>query len=136
MPILDAAGFWEKAMKDEEVLTYPPAEVLGAEPRTSMLAVVSLVFGVLGPFLAGAMWIVSFNDFIAVENKVIVGILSCGAAWILGLIFGVTSLEQIDGADGRLVGREYATAGIVVSAAWMILIVTGLLMPALFCVNS
>ena len=136
MPKLDAAGSWEKAMKNEEVVTYPCAEGLNAEPRTSMLAVASLVFGVLGPFSAGTMWIISFNDFITVANRVTVGIFCCGAAWILGLIFGVKSLEQINSGEGRLLGKEYATAGIVVSASWMILIVAGLLMPALFCVNS
>lgn len=123
-------------MENKEVMACGCGEVLGAAPRTSVLAVASLVFGVLGPFSAGAMWIVSFNDFINVENRIIVGIFSCGAAWILGLVLGVMSLEQIEGSEEHLAGKEYATAGIVVSAAWMIVIVTGLLMPPLFCVNS
>jgi hypothetical protein len=123
-------------MENEQIIDENFREALSTEPRISALAVSSLCFGMLGPFFAGAMWVLSFNDFIAIEDTVIVAVFSCGIAWVLGLILGGKSIEQIDASEGRLLGKEYAVAGAVASAAWMILIVVGVLMPALFCINS
>jgi hypothetical protein len=113
-----------------------PADVLMREPKTSKLAVGSLAFGMLGPLSAGMMWIVSFSDFLTVRSPFIVGLFSCGAAWIIGLILGIKSLDQIEHSQGQLLGREYAVGGIVISAVWMVLILATLLLPALFYINS
>ncbi|HUT29721.1 MAG TPA: hypothetical protein VMX13_08015 [Sedimentisphaerales bacterium] len=123
-------------MENEQLSDELAVEQLSAEPRISALAVTSLVFGMVGPFFAGAMWVLSFNDFIILEDTLIVAVFSCGIAWILGLIIGAKSIERIDGSEGRLFGKEYAVVGVVASAAWMVLILAGLLMPALFCINS
>jgi hypothetical protein len=126
-------------MENEETVNINelyPAEVLSREPKVSKLAVSSLIFGMLGPLSAGTMWIVSFSDFLTVRRPVIVGLFSCGAAWILGLILGIKSLERIEHSEGQLLGREYAVGGVVISAVWMVLILAVLLLPALFYVNS
>ncbi|MHC4061386.1 MAG: DUF4190 domain-containing protein [Planctomycetota bacterium] len=112
------------------------ADVLRREPKTSKLAVGSLAFGMLGPLSAGMMWIVSFSDFLTVRSPLTVGLFSCGAAWIIGLILGIKSLDQIEHSQGQLLGKEYAVGGIVISAVWMVLILAALLLPALFYVNS
>ncbi len=111
---------------------YPQAEL----PKISKLAIASVVFGMLGPFCAGVVWIVSFNDFLTVDNPVIIGFFSCGAAWILGLAFGIKSLKLICKSKGQLVGREYAMAGIVISAVWMFLVLAALVLPGIYYVNS
>lgn len=106
------------------------------ELKTSKLAVASLVFGILGPFSAGAMWLVSLIDFLVIPNTMLTALFSCGLTWILGLVLGIKSLKQIENEKEQLLGKEYAIAGIVVSATWMVLILASLLLPALFYVNS
>lgn len=120
----------------EETISEIDINSQGRKPKTSKLAVMSMVFGVLGPFSCGAIWIVSFNDFLKIGNGFIMAAFSCGFAWILGLALGAKSLEQVKSSEGQLVGREYAIAGIIISAAWMALIFVGLLLPALYYVNS
>jgi len=61
---------------------------------------------------------------------------SWSLSWILGLVLGVKSLQQIANSEGRLVGKEYAVVGITVSVVWMFSIFIGLLLPALYYVNS
>ena len=61
---------------------------------------------------------------------------SCGLAWILGLALGIKSLKQIDISGGQLIGKEYAMAGIAISAFWMVLILAGLLLPIIYYINS
>ena len=123
-------------MTMEETISEIDINSQGRKPKTSKLAVMSMVFGVLGPFFCGAIWIVSFNDFLKIGNGFIMAAFSCGFAWILGLALGAKSLEQVKSSEGQLVGREYAIAGIIISAAWMALIFVGLLLPALYYVNS
>jgi hypothetical protein len=113
-----------------------PADALRHEPKVCRLAVGSLVFGALGPLSAGAMWIASLSDFLTVPRPFIVGLFSCSVAWILGFILGIKSLERIEHSEGQLRGSEYAVGGIGISAVWMVLILAGLLLPALFYVNS
>jgi len=122
-------------MEDAENINQTDTDSQG-RPKTSKMALASAVFGILGPLSAGAMWVVSFNKFLNLGNPLIIGLFSCGLAWILGLVFGIKSLEQINNSEGQLFGKEYAMAGIVVSAVWMVLILAGLLLPALFYVNS
>lgn len=123
-------------MVNEETISgiYSGAE--SEEPRISKLAVASMVFGILGPFSSGAMWVLSFNSLFAVRSPVITALFSCGFAWILGLLLGQRSLEQIRNSAGQLVGREYAIVGIILSTTWMLLIFVSLLLPALYSVNS
>jgi uncharacterized membrane protein len=60
-------------------------------PRTSGLAVASLVLGIVG------FW-------------------CCGAPAIAGLILGLVAISDINQSAGRLTGRRLATAGVVISA--------------------
>jgi len=72
----------------------PPILPEAAQPKTSGLAVTSLVFGVLG---------------------------FCGITALIGLILGIIAVVRIKASQGRLSGRGLAIAGIAVSA-FMLLI--------------
>ena len=106
--------------------------------RVSKLAVASMVFGILGPFSAGALWIVSLGCFLTVGKlgTNIITFFSCSLAWLFGLVLGVKALQQIENSQGQLTGREYALVGISISAVWMILLLVALPMPAIFTINS
>jgi hypothetical protein len=123
-------------MENEETLSEICFDSFHQMPKTSKLAVISLAFGILGPLSAGVVWVASFNDFLTIANPVIIAIFSCAPAWILGLLIGTKSLEQIENSGGQLIGREYATVGVATSAVWMGVILVCLLLPAIFCVNS
>ena len=123
-------------MENEEAISEIDTDMLTQQPRISKLAVASMVFGMLGPLSAGAMWIASLNESLTIGNPLIIGLFSCGLTWILGLIFGMKSLEQIDNSEGQLFGREYAIGGAVISVVWVVLVLLGLLLPALFSINS
>ena len=105
------------------------------QAEISKLAILSIVFGMLGPFSCGFVWVMSSNNFLIV-NPVIIAIFSCGLTWMLGLISGVKSLRQIESSEGQLIGRPYAVIGIVASAVWMMLIFMVLFLPMIYCVNS
>ena len=123
-------------METQENINEIHGEQASPRPRISALAVTSIVFGILGPFIAGIMWVTSFNDFITVNNPYIMAILSCGLAWILGLVFGVKSLEKIENSHGHLVGKECAVTGVIVSTLWMFLILICIILPAIYTINS
>lgn len=125
------ATLGETQLVDETGIDSQPQEV-----KVSKLAVASMVFAILGPFSAGALWVVSLSEFLSVGDPTIITLFSCSLAWILGLVLGIKSLEQIESSQGQLLGREYALVGIIVSATWMILILAALLLPASFSVNS
>ena len=120
----------------EETISEIYSNTESQEQRISKLAVASMVFGILGPFASGAMWILSFNSLFAIRSPHIMVLFSCGFAWMLGLVLGQRSLEQIRNSAGQLVGREYAIVGIVLSTTWMLLVFVSLLLPALYSVNS
>ena len=126
----------ERTIGETEVISEIDIDSQSQKAKISKLAVTSMVFGIFGPLSAGALWIVSFSDFLTIGNPRIITFFSCSLAWILGLVLGVKSLEQIENSEGWLLGREYAIVGIFVSAVWMALILVGLLMPAFFSVNS
>ena len=126
----------EGTIDETEILSETDIDLQIQKVKISKLAVTSMVFGILGPLSAGALWIVSFSDFLTIGSPRIITFFSCSLAWILGLVLGVKSLEQIENSEGRLLGKEYAMVGILVSAVWMALILVGLLMPAFFSVNS
>lgn len=92
--------------------TLPPLPPLpaGAAPRAKMsaLAVTSLVLGVVGLF-------------------------TCGAAALIGLILGIIAIIKIRNSGGRLTGFGLALAGTIVSAVFvlMIPIFAAMLLPAL-----
>ncbi len=81
-----------------------------AVPKTSALAIASLVCGIL--------W-------------------GCGVLSLLGLILGLVALSKISKSEGRLGGKGIALAGVIVSAVFLLLslvfvpIMAGLLLPAL-----
>ena len=104
----------------------------------SKLAVASMVFGILGPFSAGFLWVVSLSLFLTV-GKLGTGIItffSCSLPWVLGLVLGVKALQQIEDSHGQLTGGEYALIGIIISVVWMILLLVALPLPAFFSINS
>ena len=123
-------------MINGEIVTDIDADVQSQELRMSRLAIASIVFGILGPFSAGAMWILSYCGFLKFAQPIIVAPFSCGLTWVLGLGLGMKSLRRIDDSDRRLIGREYAFIGIIVSVAWMLTVFVGLLLPMIYCVNS
>jgi len=127
-------------MEKEENASEICIDALSQKREISRLAIMSMVFGILGPFCFGPILILSFYglsfyDLIMVSPAVTT-FFCCGPAWILGLVLGIKSLRQIESSEGRLAGKGYALAGIAISAAWMVFILAGLLLPPLFCVNS
>ena len=110
--------------------------ILQSKSKTSKLAIVSVVFGILGPFSAGAMWLTSRSQFLNIGSSPMIPFFSYGVAWILGLASGVKSLEQIENSEGQLHGKEYAIVGIVTSAVWLFLILVCFFLPTIFSVNS
>ena len=122
-------------MENEENIMETDAVIQSREPRVSRLAVTSAVFGMLGPFSSGVMWIASINDFV-IRRHFVMTLFSCGVASIAGLVLGTKSLEQVDSSEGQLIGREYAIVGIAASAVWLFLIFVGLFLPVIHSVNS
>lgn len=127
-------------MENEEFISETDSNSQSQKLKTSRLAITSMVFAILGPFLFGPMLILlfyglSFYDLIT-QSPYIMTLFSCILAWILGLILGIKSLGQIDNSQGLLVGRAYAIAGIAISLAWILSILGGLFFPALYYVNS
>jgi len=89
--------------------TNPPPLPNAAPPKTSGLAVTSLVLGILGLF-------------------------TCGITAFLGLIFGIVGLMKIKGSGGTLSGGGMAIAGIVISGVFLLLmpfISLAMLLPVL-----
>lgn len=68
-----------------------------SRPRTSAMAIVSLVLGVLG-------------------------VVTVGLSGLLGLVLGIISLVKINRSQGRLQGRGLAIAGICVSGFWVLML--------------
>ena len=125
-------------MVNEENISEIWSDILRQKTKISKLAVTSMVFGILAPFCFGAMWIVSFlpSHELITASRYIMAAFSYAVAWILGLVLGMKSLEQIKNSGEQLIGRAYAAVGISISAAWMVLMVARFLLPALYYVNS
>lgn len=79
-----------------------------AGPKTSALAISSLVLGILGLF-------------------------TCGVTALIGLILGIISFTKIKKSKGRLSGSGLAIAGIVVSAIFVLMLplLAAMMLPAL-----
>ena len=87
-----------------------PVYAQGPKPKTSGMAIASLVLGIAGA-------------------------ISCGITSIVGLILGIVSLGQIKRSVGQLTGQGLAIAGIIVSSLSLLLIpllclLVAILMPA------
>jgi len=88
--------------------TPPPGPAATSRAKTSGMAITSLVLGILGMF-------------------------SCGATALIGLILGIIALVKIRNSQGRLSGNGLAIAGIVVSGIFLLMlpIFAAMLLPAL-----
>jgi len=86
----------------------PLAALAPAKPKTSGMAIASLVLGVLG-------------------------VLTCGITSLVGLVLGVVALVRINKSQGRLSGSGLAIGGICASGVLvlMIPIMAAMLLPAL-----
>ncbi|MBM4020331.1 MAG: DUF4190 domain-containing protein [Planctomycetes bacterium] len=80
-----------------------------AKPKTSGLAVASLILAILGPC-------------------------ALGVGMLLGIILGIIGLVKINKSGGQLRGQGLAIAGIVISGAWFLLVpvLVAILLPAVF----
>jgi len=87
-----------------------PAALPGAAPKTSAMAVTSLVLGILGFF-------------------------TCGITALVGLILGIIAMINVKNSGGRLGGKGIALAGVIVSGVFLflipLLILPAMLLPAL-----
>lgn len=99
---------FSSAMSGPPPLTARPAPTSGGQPKTSALAITSLVLGILGLF-------------------------SCGFTALIGLILGIIGFTKIKKSEGRLSGSGLAIAGIVVSAIFVLMlpIFAAMMLPAL-----
>jgi len=66
-----------KSLEEKEMITYditgePNNEWQGRGPKTSTLAIMAVLFGVSGPFSAGALLVMSWNNFLKIGNTFIV----------------------------------------------------------------
>ena len=128
----------------EETINNVFSNLINHKRKTSKLAVMSMVFGILAPLCFGAVWVVSLltsylsslssHDLITAGRYIMIAF-SYSAAWILGLVLGLKSLEKIRNSE-HLAGKAYAFVGISISAVWMVLLIARFLLPALFYVNS
>jgi prepilin-type processing-associated H-X9-DG protein len=87
--------------------TTPPPPVTTV-PKTSGLAIASLVLGLLG-------------------------LVSCGITSLVGLVLGIVALNKINKSQGRIAGNGLAIAGIIASGIFMLMlpIYAAMLLPAL-----
>ena len=85
-----------------------PTGPLPAKGKASSLAVASLVLGILGLF-------------------------TCGATALVGLILGIIAMVKVSNSGGALRGRGIALAGIIVSGVFLLLVpvFAAMLLPAL-----
>ncbi|MCW5554454.1 MAG: DUF4190 domain-containing protein [Verrucomicrobiae bacterium] len=86
----------------------PPAPGGPVKAKTSGMAIASLVLGILG-------------------------LVSCGATALIGLVLGIVAMVKIKNSEGRLSGNGLAIAGTVVSGVFLLLIPiqAAMLLPAL-----
>ena len=88
----------------------PPPLPETTSPKTSAMAVTSLVLGILGLF-------------------------TCGLTALFGLILGIIAMVKVKNSGGRLGGNGLALAGVIVSGIFLVmipfLILPAMLLPAL-----
>ncbi len=90
-----------------------PTSAPATLPKTSALAVTSLVLGILGMF-------------------------SCGLTALAGLICGIVALVKVKNSGGRLGGGGFALAGTIVSGIFLLMIpvLAAMMLPALASAKS
>lgn len=59
-------------MENEETVSETDTGLQSQELKISKLAIASIAFGVLGPFSSGAMWVLSFSNFLTIGKSFIV----------------------------------------------------------------
>src|ERR1700729_1572048 len=91
--------------------TNPPPLPNAAPPKTSGMAVTSLVLGILGLF-------------------------TCGITGLPGLIFGIFALVKIKESRGALTGGAFALSGTILSGLFLILIIPMLAMMSAMLLPS
>jgi hypothetical protein len=83
---------------------------LPAAPKTSAMAVTSLVLGILG-------------------------VVTCGITALVGLILGIIAMVKVKNSGGQLTGNGLALAGVIVSGIFLfmipLLVLPAMLLPAL-----
>lgn len=94
----------------------PPAPPMTPEPKTSGLAIASLILGICG-------------------------LITCGVTALVGLVLGIVGLVLIKNSQGRLQGDGLAIGGIIVSGLMIVImpiatILVGMLLPALARVEN
>ncbi len=91
-----------------EAVASPAAQAGSGPPRTSGLAIASLVLGCLG-------------------------LLTCGITSLVGLVLGIVALVRINKSGGRVRGKGLAIAGTIVSAVLLLVmpIAAAMLLPRL-----
>jgi Domain of unknown function (DUF4190) len=85
----------------------PPANATAPSPKLSVVAVLAFMAGVLGFTVIGS---------------------------IVGMVLGLVAKFRINRSEGRLRGRGFAWAGIILSAVWLVALtvaVVGFLLPAI-----
>jgi type II secretory pathway pseudopilin PulG len=98
---------FQNVLKSTTPPPFPAAPPANA-PKTSGLAVTSLVLGILGIF-------------------------TCGLTALFGLILGIIALVKVKNSRGALGGNGFALAGVIVSGVFLLMlpILAALLLPAL-----
>jgi len=129
-------------MVTEETINNVFSDIINHKIKTSKLAIMSMIFGLLAPVCFGIVWLVSLlssyllsHDLITTGRYIMIAF-SYSVAWILGLVSGLKSLERIRNSEQHMVGKAYAFVGISISAVWMVVLIARFLLPALFYVNS
>jgi hypothetical protein len=95
------------------------------KPKTSKLAVTSLVFGLLGPIVYFALTTEWFYELSLKEPLGVLGTISgllCFFAGLMGILCAIASSGQIKNSQGHLVGRWYANMGFVISLLWTLFV--------------
>ncbi len=96
---------WAAQAKTSPPPPLPPLAP-GGKPKTSGMAITSLVLGILG-------------------------LVSCGLTAVVGLIFGIVAIVKIRNSQGKLGGFGLALAGTIISAVFIMMMPAAMLLPAL-----
>ena len=109
------------------------------ESKISRLAIISFVLGLIGtanfgPMLYLLFYGYSYHSLLSTSPPVSI-FFSC-IIWVLGATFGKHSLVQIAKSGGQIRGKRFAVAGLVISGAWLLLIILSVFYPAVLYINS
>ena len=105
-------------------LTQPPKVTEPVQVKTSRLAIASLIFGILTPFVL----------FPAMMLNIFVPAITVMVAAILALILGIISLVQIGLSAGKVTGKAFGSIGIAIIAVVFCLMFLRVVLPRTRCV--